>query len=283
MRLIFHVGAHKTGTSAIQAFLSKNRDELAVQGIWYAPSAGHMNHSPLAQDFQRSGQAGSAAIHECIEDGERAGCSTILFSSECFSEHPFREVAFQESLRGLETLVIGYVRRPDDIVISAYNEIVRDSTHRWTDSLDAKLPYDPTYISIFKRWIGPGKPWRFIVAPYDQDQWVGGTLLSDFSVMIGADPSSMKQEIDRDAANRSLPAPLIEVMRAINRIGLSDDHHRAVVQAMYRASEDSPHLYEVDDGISDARRAAYRKSFESVAVLFRPHYRPGFNEDFMIA
>ena len=45
MKLILHIGTHKTGTTALQRFLHSNREPLAVQGIHYA-TPGHGYRKP---------------------------------------------------------------------------------------------------------------------------------------------------------------------------------------------------------------------------------------------
>ncbi len=53
-RLILHIGAAKTGTTAIQAFLSFNRAALEKSGVWYpdprkfSRGGDEMGHNALA-------------------------------------------------------------------------------------------------------------------------------------------------------------------------------------------------------------------------------------------
>lgn len=48
MKLILHIGSHKTGSTSIQDFLSTNRENLQSNGIFYPRSLGRSNHRRAA-------------------------------------------------------------------------------------------------------------------------------------------------------------------------------------------------------------------------------------------
>ena len=48
MRIILHIGVYKTGTTAVQSFLARNRSALAEQGVLYPESFTRFDaHHPL--------------------------------------------------------------------------------------------------------------------------------------------------------------------------------------------------------------------------------------------
>src|SRR5438105_4289615 len=47
MNLYLHIGAEKTGSTALQQFLSANRELLRVQGILYPRSPGEVQHDSI--------------------------------------------------------------------------------------------------------------------------------------------------------------------------------------------------------------------------------------------
>jgi hypothetical protein len=81
--------AHKTGTSALQAFLHQNHELLRDRGVWYEPVAGHTNHTPIAKALQKPGSPGPRLITANLEAAHKHGCGLCLLSSEAFVEHPF--------------------------------------------------------------------------------------------------------------------------------------------------------------------------------------------------
>lgn len=85
-------------------------------------------------------------------------------------------------VKGLDVTVIAYMRRSDEIILFAHNELVRSSG--WTSTVAKRMPHDPTYRSLLIRWLGE-RPWRLMLAPYDQAQWPNGSIFDDFLAMLG--------------------------------------------------------------------------------------------------
>src|SRR3546814_8856929 len=79
MRLIIHLGFHKTASTFLQQLLAANLDGLAARGFWYDPEGVCGAHHPIANPLLAGDPAPFAAM---IERGRAASCHTILFSSE---------------------------------------------------------------------------------------------------------------------------------------------------------------------------------------------------------
>jgi hypothetical protein len=130
--LWIHIGAHKTGTSSLQAMLEAERIGLAAQSIWYdRPSfdlALHFAHnSPVpADELARAKAEFRARIDARPED-------TVLLSSEHFSGDPYdcyrNAGAVADDLRalveGFDVRIILCVRRQDEFVQSYYNQHIK--------------------------------------------------------------------------------------------------------------------------------------------------------------
>lgn len=86
MRLILHIGRHKSGTSSIQHWLKRNNDLLSTNGILYPKSfrKGVAHHNLVdILDPRRSGAAdldfaANQILREVTEE------DTIILSSEAF-------------------------------------------------------------------------------------------------------------------------------------------------------------------------------------------------------
>jgi hypothetical protein len=92
---------------------------------------------------------------------------------------------FLSCLKGHDVRIIAYIRHPCDIVISAFNEVVRHYDVHWMRPLNERpFAYDPSQIDILQRWLTVP---NLMLAPYDRTQWVGGSIFSDFLAMIGVD------------------------------------------------------------------------------------------------
>ena len=126
--LWLHVGAHKTGTTAIQRELVQERHGLLAQGVWFDAASIEFGEilserSPLGEDLKRE----SAAM---LERARRRPEDTILWSSEFFFGDPergYRNIAaVAEDLREVtsefDVRVIACVRRQDAFIESWYHQ-----------------------------------------------------------------------------------------------------------------------------------------------------------------
>jgi len=128
MRLVLHIGQHKTGSKALQSALYANRGHLATHGFWYplagtdgtVPKPQHLNHFDLFEAVRAQiGHAlarpsGHAAPHESLGGDAQvliaraldritahapAGASTAILSAEdLFHMHTAHEMSFSLEL-----------------------------------------------------------------------------------------------------------------------------------------------------------------------------------------
>jgi len=127
MNFIFHIGTHKTGSTAIQNFLLANRNRLLNSGILY-PSVGLKDtaHHNLAWTLKAGDINKTKDL--CLKIEQEAtyyGVDTVVLSSEEF-----------EFVRNINTLknffseisnaqIILYIRRPDLYLESEYKQHVK--------------------------------------------------------------------------------------------------------------------------------------------------------------
>src|SRR3546814_15610257 len=77
MRLIIHLGFHKTASTFLQQLLAANLDGPAARGFWYDPEGVCGAHHPIANPLLAGDPAPFAAM---IERGRAATCPTNLLS-----------------------------------------------------------------------------------------------------------------------------------------------------------------------------------------------------------
>ncbi len=79
MRLIVHLGCHKTASTHLQDLMNRNSARLMERGIWYARQPGYPAHHTAAHALMR----GDGAPFEAMcADALSAGCHTLILSSE---------------------------------------------------------------------------------------------------------------------------------------------------------------------------------------------------------
>lgn len=134
-RLIFHIGAGKTGTSSIQRSLRDSRDVLSSCGYDYwglmlefAPvkkypwqNASEYNHLLKLRPNEAKEQI-IDVLQQSIEISAQRGVSTAIWSNELFfSRSSLIAPALKElEAAGLETHIVAYVRRHDKWAQSAF-------------------------------------------------------------------------------------------------------------------------------------------------------------------
>jgi hypothetical protein len=141
VRLILHVGTHKTGTSSIQACMEANRARLRAAGVHYPRCCSVFggNHSPLCDamvpdpndDRWRAVPGWDAFVAECRE----AGAPAVLVSGEIFGLRLADRARAHTVRRMFDTLfdeitVVVYLRRQDDFLRSMYVEALKHGFYR---------------------------------------------------------------------------------------------------------------------------------------------------------
>lgn len=147
MKLILHIGTHKTGTTALQTFLAENTACLTARGIHYAvPRCETVANSiAYALETGRNGLVREFFAHH-FQEALRKGAHTIIVSGENFygmtplmmqlgrgqgcTEVLSREKSLVAGLRAsipreVTTEVVAYFRRPDYYLESLYNQNIK--------------------------------------------------------------------------------------------------------------------------------------------------------------
>lgn len=280
MRLFIHVGPHKTGTSALQASLHRNHAALRQRGAWYLGWERTTNHTLLGHAFLRSDPAASALLNRYIDAAAAAGCDTCIVSSESFSKHVFDPVPFLHAIKGLQATFVAYLRPPDDRFVSAFNQMVRHG--RRVAPIEERGNYDPTYQSNLTKWAAADGH-RLVLAPYDERQWPNGSILDDFLGMIGVDATGLDHTLEPVEANRSLPVGLTEVLRLANGLAMGEETRRSLSHGLEKLAFSRPELFANGSLLDRDARIALRRALRGSLDVWRPHFRAGFEEGFLIS
>jgi len=131
MRLVLHIGNHKTGSTSIQKSLFERRRELIEKGVLY-PSAGlvsgcHHNYTFSLRGYNKiSGSEEKMNLHDIISDLRvETGIhkpSTVILSSEEFISLNENEIMKLSPLFDMfdQVIVIVYLRNQWDLIESSY-------------------------------------------------------------------------------------------------------------------------------------------------------------------
>lgn len=137
MKIIFHIGAGKTGTSSIQGTLMNSAERLKECGIYYlglmlefAPvkmypwQKASATKQFLALDNKQAEEQVETVLRKTIEVLQGAGIHTIIWSNEWFFGRHGSVLNPMKRLEqsGHDISVIAYVRRHDAWARSAYSQ-----------------------------------------------------------------------------------------------------------------------------------------------------------------
>jgi len=161
MRLILHVGTHKTATSAMQVFARDNREFLETQGLFYPldPAGRWPNHNWLARHVRHAFPRRHRRVRNLLDTiSSYPEDSTVLISGEDFSascdrlrlwhglDRPdFRQLQSRYLKRLARLLhdhdveIILVFRRADEYAQSLYQTLIAEDRYR--GSFDSFLQF----------------------------------------------------------------------------------------------------------------------------------------------
>ena len=276
MQVIVHIGVHKTGTSALQAFLERNAAALGRQGVLYRPTMAEWpNHNPLALAFRKDAP-GDLGERQLETLAAAAAGRTLLLSAEMLCEAGIDIDRFLRALPGTRVTVIAYLRHPCDILVAAFSELVQHFDAQYTRAInDAPFAYDPGQFDLLARWIARDDL-QLVLAPYDRRQWRDGSLFADFLAMIGASANGLDMADIR--VNESLPFAAAEQLRRAVASGAPRAQHAQLRQTVRQtAIGDDPYP------LTTATIAYCFDRMRRALPAFRPFLRAGFQEDYLLA
>lgn len=229
--LYLHFGTHKTGSTSIQTYLYRYREELKKIGFYY-PSEGSyflmgessqslFAHSIIGERPKYISESVSWDKESCISelkrDLENSKSPNVIVSSEHFSN-----IRAQDSLAEIKDIfanyfenikIIIYLRRQDHYFESRYNQRVK------TGLITA------SFEEILKEWLGNssyndylemlsnvfGKA-NIIIRPFEKSQLHMQNVVYDFFKILNL---KIDGNIQNDI-NKSIPTEMSEVLRLFN-------------------------------------------------------------------
>jgi len=249
MKLILHVGFHKTGTSAIQAFCIKNQDKLAQHRFLY-PRAGASKPQFLSTPTSESG-------HRLLSDvlvsptnlksaekldtiiAEASGyreINTVIISSETFSAPKIKiSSALEKTLKKYfsEITILAYLRRQDVWAETFYKEVLcwngRKEKRAFQKFSDEFLVDWLDYEARLEMWEQVFGRENMTVKSYDDRE--DKNIIIDFFKTIGF-PGIEDFEFP-GVINPSLPNDLVPLLRGANNRNLTREQKSRLTNRIF--------------------------------------------------
>lgn len=241
--LVLHIGRPKTGSTAIQHFLVKNRAPLLQSGVLYPQTGRHQRAShqfafaylpEMRQAASLSEIDASRLWLDLADEVGQTGASTVILSSENFW---FVDPALlPDSLtRDYRVEVIAYIRRQDNAIASSFCEEVKREQIDLDTDVEAYALYGPRlklldYHRMLSAWgerFGAG---NVSVQVYEQ---LGGQIQQDICRRLKVDPLTCT--LDPVAINPSFPFDVLQLIDRSRRFAMGEGARRRFVTMISEA------------------------------------------------
>lgn len=254
MKLVLHIGAHKTATTTIQQVYDKNRARLRKAGVWYPAYSelfpmmrNHYAHLDVAKALMGESKKLTPEQVEVffarLHNNARSmkGVDSVLISAEPFyrgrlpgeGQLPERRRGYVAQLRELipfdDVEVVLVLRRQDDYLESLYNEHVKVTRYAediWSFLKDYRSRFEyKAQIELWTEFFPAIKIFTFEELVADRNP------ARDFLTAVFG-PRDVELEAVGQESNVSLPVGLVEFKRRLNRTLLSRPELSRVVDVL---------------------------------------------------
>ena len=272
-KLVLHIGMHKTGSTSIQRFLSRNRPALRLGGVLYPSTKGvdgrrESKHNSIFTAISHEADYGAphpelgpsaeliAAVAEQIEQSR---AHTAILSAEGFSgEKPDFAAAFKPLAERFEVRVVVFLRRPDIWLESFYRQMVmsREVREHRPISEFAEAPSTRShldYFTILDGWASAFGKDAIRMEPFEDP--FEGSLIERFLLAAGLSPHFGKLPYARSRLNPSLATKVVA-----QRLNENAGGSRLSPESAIYLTEDGRKSLAIRLKVEWARRAEDRES-----------------------
>ncbi len=274
MKIILHIGQSKTGTSAIQGFMTLNRKVLLENKVLYPmPYIKGMqvnlgSHNAFVDALTGKNVypylSAEEYFKQFLEQAEQFDSEVMILSAEHFfggepriwETHNVQEYETKyrrklqklaKLLQGHEVHVLVYLRHPVKWFLSAVSQTIRIerliskkrvylNDNQFFELMKPLLNYS----FILQVWRDTIKPKNMTLIPYEKSQLYGGSSVSDFLMRINLDHLDFKYSDNKLIVNSSLNLDLIEVKKILNRVPRNINQERLIINCMEKLSKKYP-------------------------------------------
>lgn len=277
MRVIIHIGSTKTGSSALQATLFRERERLSEGGVLYPdkgvassahhllfaavhPGAWRMHQQELPEDREAYFRETAAAIMAEAADG---GANAVILSSEYLwgNFRPDFHARLKDAFGAHPIEIVAFLRRPDHWMVSSWMQAVKSGEKRdfpeWAEAVMKNRRSGFWYHEVLENWRAGVGASHVHVLRYEQD--VKRNVFRAFCEATGL--GAFAEEVVPVRANPSPDAEGLRLLLEVNRSDLDEEEkrsRRAEIMRAHRAN--GPTTGIVDD---ETRYAILRASIPS--------------------
>jgi len=230
-KAVIHIGAHKTGSTAVQILMFENAPALQQAGVTYPLQFARSAEKPwYGQHSIAFFLQNRDVAKDCCEDiGNMAADlqklprdTDLLLSSEVFSTLNAEQIErLKGLLEGFDVQVIFYVRRQEHAMQALYQtNVVHYKLSQDFETFFKANQKNFDYHAIATRWAEVFGQDAIHVRKYDRDSFKGGDVTSDFvsalGQCLGRDIDTANWTEPQQEVNRGLPAHVVFMLAFFN-------------------------------------------------------------------
>ena len=220
-KLIVHIGANKTGSSAVQRFLSVNSLALREEGV-IVPD----NEFRIVDEIQGYHVFGFQQLLGDPTEGRRwlgdaldaidlahPEASAILLSAENLTANPAAPSLFEGLAERYDMEVILYIRRQDEFILSTWqqwNSKIQADFWAWIVSVVGKLG---NWRAHLENWEAVVPRDKITVRIYERSKLEGGDVVADFYSLLGISRPLNALRLPKDAVNPSFSDAIMDLVK----------------------------------------------------------------------
>jgi|GEM_PF-6672193 len=237
IKIHFHIGQPKTGSSSIQRMLKNNVEELKKQGYLYAPNG--VDHQKIFHEL-RDRDDFRAFLDEQKEQAEKNGCSNVIISYEdlFFKKRELLNNWFDGVHEEYYAYV--YLRRQDLYLESAWKQWhFKDLRYKDFNDYLEKFKVEDYYAHL-KKWETYVRKEHMTVVPFEKRNLEDG-LLKSFLRMIGIKELTGFDFVIQDdgwGENKGLTEEGLELAFAVRGLARNNIHDHTIQHFINRYFKD---------------------------------------------
>lgn len=274
--IVLHIGVHKTGTTAIQRYLSEHGDQLEEAGFLFPKSerlpfgTAHFGHHLLARRFMGR----TPAVGELDLLRTEIGASpaeTLIFSSEQFSRFDLAGITLLQEALAMPMKVVFFYRRQSDLIQSIYQTLVTAFDERrgfpeFVESGEWRLDY----LELARSWAAVVGKDNVVPRAYPSPGHPTDDSVTDFLDLIGLDRPK-----DYGGERVNVTPVASEMRRNLQQRGIPVASIPSVTSTDNARPSDSLRFMTVDEArLFDLRFAETNAAFQAAFCGTQPPIQP---------
>lgn len=283
--LVLHIGANKTGSSAIQEFLCLNAQRLADRGVMVAPAdlmpGGPVSgqHVPFLEHLRDDMANGRKIVAERVFllMRELPAGGKLVVSAENLSNLNGTHELFADAVAQHPTGVVLYIRRQDELLLSSWQQWgSKESADFWAWMI--------AQVGRRGNWRLALEPWeelvprnRIAIRIYDRTRLHGQNVIADYLHTLGLADDIGAFEVPANTSNPSYSEAVLDFVKG-NPLLFRDIHDNTTYEMIEKFTGDRFHRNPRESIITHEERLALLQKYSAVNAWVKNRYFPDSKE-----